>query len=443
VAGSSSIGGLASGLDTASIIDQLMQLEAVPQNRLKTEQSNQQAIQSALRTLNTTTSLLGGTAEKLAKAATWQTLKGSVTGTGVSVSVGTSAAASSFSVTVKSLAASHQVGYAAPVALTDHVVSGSSVTITAGGVAYDVPTAGGSLKELVDGINAKTGQTGVNAVAVQASGGYRLLVQSASTGVDSEFTLAGVDTATLGAATTQLGRDAEISLGAVTATSSTNTFANLLPGVSITLDSSAKVDSTASVTVAQDPTSMKTMVGDFVDKVNSLLESIDTQSAVKTDTTAAGVLAGDVTVRTLRNQLLETVFGGTGSMSEVGIQTDRYGKLVFDPDKFASAFAADPASVAAKFTTGTPPGPDGWAARVAAVAKGASSSTSGTITADINGRKTSIDRLTKSIEDWDDRLVLRRTTLERQYTALETALSNLQSQSSWLSGQIASLPSYS
>ena len=37
---------------------------------------------------------------------------------------------------------------------------------------------------------------------------------------------------------------------------------------------------------------------------------------------------------------------------------------------------------------------------------------------------------------------LRRTTLERQYTALETALSSMQSQSSWLSSQISSLPSY-
>ena len=32
----SSISGLASGLDTASIIAQLMQLEAIPQTRLKT-----------------------------------------------------------------------------------------------------------------------------------------------------------------------------------------------------------------------------------------------------------------------------------------------------------------------------------------------------------------------------------------------------------------------
>ena len=43
MAGTSSISGLASGLDTADIIDQLMQLEAVPQDRLKTQQDNEKA----------------------------------------------------------------------------------------------------------------------------------------------------------------------------------------------------------------------------------------------------------------------------------------------------------------------------------------------------------------------------------------------------------------
>ena len=40
MAGTTSVGGLASGLDTATIIDQLMQLEAVPQNRLEHKINN-------------------------------------------------------------------------------------------------------------------------------------------------------------------------------------------------------------------------------------------------------------------------------------------------------------------------------------------------------------------------------------------------------------------
>ena len=44
-----------------------------------------------------------------------------------------------------------------------------------------------------------------------------------------------------------------------------------------------------------------------------------------------------------------------------------------------------------------------------------------------------------SVADWDLRLELRQKTLTRQFTAMETALSSLSSQSSWLGSQLASL----
>ena len=69
-----------------------------------------------------------------------------------------------------------------------------------------------------------------------------------------------------------------------------------------------------------------------------------------------------------RDQLLNTVFGdNTTSMATYGIQTDRYGKLVFDATKFQTAYAADPAGTAAKFTSGATPAQDGWAARVSSI----------------------------------------------------------------------------
>lgn len=446
MAGASSISGLSSGLNTADIIDQLMQLEAVPQTRLKTQQTAEQAIQTALRSLNTNTSLLGSKAETLAKPATWQTLKGTVTGAGVSVAVTASASASSFSVTVDRLAKTHQVAFTDAAALTD-VVAGSSVKLTTNdGTVHDIATGGGTLKEVAAAINAKSSETGVTATTVKvADGSYKLLTESASTGAATSFTLTNGDgSGLLGGSTVRAGEDAQISLGVgITATSTTNTFTDITPGVTLTLAASATVGSTVSVKVAQDPTSVSTAVSELVDQVNQLLTTIDAQTATKSDTAAAGVLVGDPTARSLRNQLLETVFGGTESLASLGIQTDRYGKLVFDADKFKTAYAADPAGVAAKFTTGATPEAAGWAARVATVAKTASSSTDGTITASINGHATSIDRLGKSITDWDDRLAMRRTSLERQYTALETALSTLSSQSSWLASQIASLPTYS
>ena len=445
----SSISGLASGLDTASIIDQLMQLEALPQSRLRSQQTAEKSVLTALRALNTDTALLASKAGTLAKAATWQTLKATVTGTGVTATASAAASATSFSFTIDRLAATHQLGFTNGAALTDVVVSGASVTITGSdNVPHSISTGGGTLSELVAAINGSTSTTGVKATAVKvADGSYRLLAESSTTGAATSFTLTNADgSALLGGAAVRAGADAQISLGlGITATSATNTFAEIVPGVTVTLGATATVGSTATVNVAQDTSTIKSSVSALVDQLNGLLTSIDTQSATKTATTAAGVLAGDSTARSLRSALLNTVFGSntTTSMSSLGIQTDRYGKLVFNAETFDKAYAADPAAVAAQFTTGATTATDGWAARVAAVAKSASDATPGPIAAALAGRTTTIDRLTKGIADWDDRLEMRRTSLQRTYTALETALSNLQSQGNWLAGQIASLPTYS
>ena len=44
------------------------------------------------------------------------------------------------------------------------------------------------------------------------------------------------------------------------------------------------------------------------------------------------------------------------------------------------------------------------------------------------------------IADWDVRLGLRKDALTRQFSALEVSLGKMQNQASWLSGQIAQLP---
>ena len=443
---SSSISGLASGLDTAAIIDQLMRLEASSQASLKSRQTTTQSVISALRQLNTDTTLIASSAGRLAKAETWQTLHGTATGTGVSVAVTSSATPSTFSFTVDRLAATHQLGFAEATGLDD-VVAGSTVKITHGSTVTEIDTGTGSLRDVVAAINAKTEDTGVRATAIKvADGSYRLVAESTQTGAASAFTLTDGDgAALLGGATVRAGQDAQISLGlGITATSSTNTFTDLTPGVTVTLDPSTAIGSSSTVTVAQSSAAVVSSVSALVDQINALLTKIDNQTAGKTSTTSAGVLAGDATARTLRGQLLETVFGdGTSSLAAYGIQTDRFGKLVFDAEKFKAAHAADPAGVAAKFTAGATPEERGWAARVETVAKLATDAYTGTITTAITGHTTTVDRLEKSIEGWDVRLEMRRKTLERQYTALETALASLQSQSSWLAGQIANLPTYS
>jgi flagellar hook-associated protein 2 len=432
-----SISGLVSGLDTASIIDQLMQLEAVPQDKLKTNLTTEQTKLKNLQALNAKVAALTTQAQALAAGTGWGALTATSSSTAVAVTTTTGTASGSFTFTVGQTAAAHRLTFAGTAAGSDVVVSGgTTVSLTQNGVTQTLDTGDGTLDGLVAVLNGSG--TGVSAAKVKLDdGSYRLVVNATQTGAASAFTLTNADgSALLGGATVAAGQDASITLGADTIHSATNTFSGVIPGVDLTV-SSAAVGTSVDVTVAKDTASVKDAVKSLVDAINATLTQIDSLTAYNSTTKTSGPLAGDTGVRALRNELLNAIYPADGtSIADVGIQTDRYGKLVFDENVFASAYAADPARVAAKFTSGAV---DGFAARVAAVADAASNKYTGTITAAINGRGSTITRIQASIDAWDLRLDLRRTTLQRTFTALETALSQMNSQSSWLTSQLSAL----
>jgi flagellar hook-associated protein 2 len=439
-----SISGLASGLDTATIINQLMQLEAAPQNRLKTRISDEQLVLTSLQALNKTVASLATKAAALAKDTAWQPLTATSSNVAVSVSTTSSAAPRSLTVTVTGVAATHQLGYANGAGLSD-VVTGASTKVRLDrfdGSPVELETGDGTLQGLVSAINKPENATGLTATVVkQADNSYRLLVESTKTGAAEDFDLTALDgSPLLGGATVRAGSNASISLGAgITATSATNTFVEVVPGTTITLGAAATTGTVSTITVARDTSGMSAKVKDLVDSVNAALAEIDVKAAAGGAGKTAGPLSGDGAARQLRTALLDTIRGDAGgtSLAAYGIQVTRSGRLELDEAKFKAAYAADPIGTAEMFTTTG----DGFAARVAAVAQGASDSTEGTLSAAITGRQSGIDRMEDSIDEWDRRLTLRRTALERQFTALETALSQMSSQSSWLAGQLSSLPS--
>ena len=124
-----------------------------------------------------------------------------------------------------------------------------------------------------------------------------------------------------------------------------------------------------------------------------------------------------------------------------GIELDKFGKLTFDEAQFKKAYEADPVTTAAYFTKQA--SATGFADRLATTAKAASDPYDGVISSSVKGR-TDDDRAAPGLHRrLGHRLELRRTTLTRQFTALETALSRMNSQSTWLAGQISSLNSSS
>lgn len=447
MSGSASISGLGSGLDTASIISQLMQLEAVPQGRMQTRVSSEQRAVNAMQTLNGRLASLATTTGDLTKPEAWSKLTATSSLAGVTVTAGSAATAGAFSVKVDQVAATHRLAHTAKVGYEATATVPTSVEVRDldGNVKHSL-TTDGTLSGLVDAINDPAKKTGLRATAVRvgADGAgvdqYQLVVESLATGEDSRFVLVDpADTATplLGGAAVRDGLDALVTVnGSIQARSATNTFEDLAPGVDITITAAADTTKAADIELKVDPAGTIKSVKSAVDAINAALQEIDSLTAYNATAKTSGMLAGDSAVRDLRGRLLSTVFPADGtSLASLGIQTDRSGRLVLDETKLADAYKADPDAVRQQLTAdGT-----GFLDRVADVAKAASDKTTGTLTTAITGRNTTIERLNDGIASWDVRLELRRTALTRQFTSLETALSTMNSQSSWLAGQLASL----
>jgi len=454
MAGMSVTTGLISGIDYDTMISQLIQVEANPQKLLQNKLTNTQDDADAYRKVNTKFDALRSAAEALTKATTWSATKATSSSTAVTATASATATAGSLAFEVTKLATTH-TAYSNTVFPTSGTAYGStSITIAdadgdTGPVEVTLP-AGATLADAVAAINAEN--AGVTAAAVNTGSGYRLQITAKTTGLDGAFTLGTTDAAaSTGFVTTTAGADATLSLGGgITATSPSNTFTDLMPGVSLTV---SKVDGTSTtISVGSDPESLTKAMQTLVNAANDVLTTISQLTDAGSTSTIA-VLKGDSSLRRLSTQVLESVYAAVGAdtAATVGLQTNRDGGLAFNAETFSKALAANPALVQG-LVNGTPAtttdgvttaAVPGVAARLFTLAKQSTDTTTGTLTLLATGQDKLADSLELQIEDWDRRLELRRQTLTAQFSAMETMLGTLQSQSSWLSSQLGSLPSWS
>ncbi|MDQ0094650.1 flagellar filament capping protein FliD [Paeniglutamicibacter psychrophenolicus] len=432
-----SLDGLASGLDTTTLIRSLMQVEAIPQNLLKNKVNATQTMVSALQALNTRVADLATLTTKLSKPESLQLFSTAGSSEGLAVTTGTGAAAGSLELTVKQLATSEVwVSEAAA------EWGGPGLTITAAdGTATDITAQSNSLDDIVAAVNAS--ETGVKAVKVSAGKDldgidqFRVQFTSSETGAANSFEISG---AGVSAAPIREAQDAELMLWAgsgaeQTVSSATNTFTSLLPGVDVTV---SKVSAEpVTVSVQRDAEATSKTASDLVDSLNGLFNFIATNSSVTAGTgggTKGMIFTGDSTARDVKQRIMDAAIMPVDSKSpsDIGISITKDGKLEFDAEKFSKALAEDPAKVETVLQT--------ISSRISTVASALSDKYDGAITSRIKGQESLVTRLDSQIEDWDRRLSTREATLKRTYSALEVELSNLNSQQAYLASQLASLP---
>lgn len=435
---SMSVDGLVSGLDTTSLINQLMTAEAAPQTALKSKVTKTQSVIAAYQSLNAKFAAMQTAAAALGSASTWSTAKASASDPSVAATAGGSATAGRLDFDVTSVAKSHSSATSAFSTLADIAEQMPPVlTVTKGGQTVTLSPSDGDLSTLISTINNAV-SLGLSASAVQVSPGYfRLQITSKTTGADSGFTVEGLskDPVTQPMTTVRQGSDASIDLGGgLVVTSPTNTFTDVLPGTTFTVSA---LKTGVSLSVAPDTAAQADKVKAFVDAANAVGTEIARYTTFDAAGRTSGPLVGESTVRGLRQAMLDTVtnvIGAGGSAATAGVTVDRLGKISFDRAKFEALQASDPAKAQSLVQA--------IGARGETLGKETTNSTKGSLSLLVQGKNDLVRTLNSSISDWDDRLTLRRATLSRQFSAMEVALSGLKSQSNWLSGQISSLPSY-
>jgi flagellar hook-associated protein 2 len=355
----SSVDGLITGMDTSTIISQLMQLEKVPQDRLVQQQQALARKITSYQSVNGKFLALQTAADKLTLPETWTTRTATSSSSSVSATAATGALPGSITFDVEQVAKAQSYVSNATFSSTSAIVTTSpSVTITKGDAApVAVNTGDGSLAAVVAGINAAN--AGVRAAAVQvAPGTFRLQLTSTTTGADSDFTVAdGADASPFGVLDeTVAGQDASLlvgdpsSTGKYHVTSHTNTFTDVLPGLTLTVKAPATA---VTVDVAPAGGDLATSVQNMVTAANNVLAEIKKQTAYDAASKSGAPLVGDSIVRSLQSEVLSLVTSsGTKSMATIGIQVAKDGTISFDAAKFQSAFADDPTGTAALLMPG-------------------------------------------------------------------------------------------
>jgi flagellar hook-associated protein 2 len=433
-----SVDGLVSGLDTSSLVSQLMQIERIPRNRLQNQVTQQTSTISAYQAVASALKKLDDAAKALTDSRAWTGVTATVTGDGVSATARAGAPVAPFDLTVEQLATATTFTTSAAYRMDDAVIPADTIDITkADGTLVSLQPASGSLRDVMSAINGAEG-LGVRAVAVRVSAdSYRLQIVSTATGAGAGPTaVAGFQADDL---VLREGQDAVYRVGGpdgIRATSATNTVTDLVTGVDVTL---RRAGTTSTVALTADTDSTTKAVEALVTAANDAIAVLRKQTLNDPGAPARGPLATDSQVRALTGRIVQAVTDALGgeSLAGVGIQSTRDGTLVLDKNRLMTALAEDPARVRGFFTPLD--GSTGVVSRLKSVVDSAISPASGFITSAVQGRERTKRDLETQIVSWDRRLELRQSTLQKQFSALEVALGRLNSQSSWLSGQLQGL----
>jgi flagellar hook-associated protein 2 len=435
-------GGLASGLDTSSIIDNLIALESRPINLLKERQSAVNTQISRIADLRSKLSDLTSAAKSLGTSGAVATTVSS-TQTGFEAITGSGAVAGRHTVKVDALAtaaAGRSQGFASATA----PVRGGSLALNVQGTAYNLTISDGAT--LAD-VAFQIRQSGAPVSATVVSNGtqYFLSVMNNETG----YPITGVPADALSMTETVTGvlgqslsdginplvvqdaANASLTVDGLAMTRKTNSVSDVIPGVTLNLKA---INTTAeTLVVSNNVEGTKTNLTKFVDAYNAILKLVQGNLATSAGADRSTNLSGDPTVRSLQGNLqrLMTTVVGTGnirSLADVGIKSGRDGSLTLDSATLTKAMGADANAVNALFSTAT----TGLAAVTESTINRYGNFVDGLLTSRSKGLQSTVKKMDEQIAAMQLRIDSKKTALINQFMEMEKIVSTLKSTGNFL-----------
>lgn len=361
MAGTMSVGGLASGLDTEGIIGKLEALAKQPITRMQSQKSTIQNQQSAWQDISSRLLSIKEKASAMSKLGGGGTMVAATTDNAITASAGAGAVVGQYALTVNKLSTNHQ--------LISQVYSDADTTslgtgtysITANGKTTNIDVHELTLTGLRDAINLS--DANVTAFIVKNNNANQLVLSAKTAGTAGSITinstLAGGVAPTL--STLQVANDTEVVLGSgankVTFTRTGTTLTDIIPGLTLSL-SQVSEGKTATINVTSSNSDVRTAVNGVVTQVNSFLEMVTQYASYDSKTGATGVLFGNARLATIKNELLSTITNVVGGLPDsmrtavqAGIRLTNEGRLTFDTAAIDAAMTENRDAVVRLFST--------------------------------------------------------------------------------------------
>ncbi len=362
-----SINGVVSGLDTDNIVKGLLDIQQQQLDRMALRKTEIQQKQAAFKTIETRLLSLRADTGVLSRNTNNPLTKLGVVASdpeAISSTATASAVPGVYRLTVDSTAQAHQVASQGFVDPDAEITQGTfEIRLGSGDLkSITIDSNNNTLAGLASAINSSG--AGVSASIVQDSSGgaapYRLLLSSTKTGASNAITVTNSLAASAGSAVqpainflnpVQAPSDARVTMGsgagALSVTSNTNQFKDVIAGVSFDLLQANSGDS-VTLTVSKDNSAAVSAVQSFVDSFNGVLQFIDDNSKYNADTNQGGVFLGNQSsariAQTLRNTVQNVVPGANplaNRLSTVGISFNDSGRLVLDKSKLERALSGN------------------------------------------------------------------------------------------------------